>query len=175
MFSEPTYAMPSQLTFTMQTQQQTNWCWAAVSTSVANYFNSPGPSGGPWQQCEVVNAEVAQNTCCSDGATPSCNTDGYLDLALTRVGHLAAPPTAGASPFAYVQQEIGHLRPVGVRIGWIGRGGHFVALSGFDDSNGTQFLDVEDPWYGPSTYVYNAFATAYQNGAGTWTHTYPIA
>jgi hypothetical protein len=50
-----------------------------------------------------------------------------------------------------------------------------VCVTGYDDSTGTQFVNVDDPWYGPSTYEHTAFCTAYQSGAGGWTHTYPIA
>jgi hypothetical protein len=166
--------MPYQLAFGMQSQQQTNWCWAAVSVSIAGYYGTVGPSGGPWQQCEVANSQLGQTACCANGATPQCNMPWYLDQALTAVGHLAGPPTAGSSPYSDVQQEINANRPVAVRIGWAGGGGHFVVLSGYDDNAGNQFLDVEDPWYGPSLVDYSAFATAYQ-GSGTWTHTYPVS
>jgi hypothetical protein len=164
--------MVQQLPFSMQSQLQSNWCWAAVSASVAGFFGTVGPSGGPWQQCEIANAEFAQTTCCQDGSTPTCNCDWYLDRALTRVGHLAAPPTPGAILYPDVQQQIAANRPVGVRIGWLGDGGHFVAISGCDDSSGSQMLDIEDPYYGASTYDYTAFATGYQSGAGQWTDTY---
>jgi hypothetical protein len=167
--------MPLQLTFSMQAQQQTNWCWAAVSASVASYFNTPGPSGTPWQQCEIASAEFAPVSCCPNGSAPACNRDWYLDKALTRVNHLASPATSGAASFPYIQQQINSNCPVGVRIGWIGDGGHFVVVSGYDDTNGNQMVDVEDPIYGPSVYDYNAFCTGYQSGAGTWTDTYPVA
>ena len=44
------------LDFSMHHQQQTNWCWAAVSTSVALFFN---PSSG-WTQCAVANGELQE-------------------------------------------------------------------------------------------------------------------
>jgi len=167
--------MPNPLPFFMQHQEQTNWCWAAVSVSIANYFSTPGPSGGPWRQCDVANAELGQSTCCSNGSTSDCNQDWYLDRALTRVSHLAGPVTPAPESFTYVQLEITAQRPVGVRIGWYGGGGHFVAVTGYDDTNGAQQVDIEDPWYGPSTYDYGSFVSAYQSGAGQWTHTYPVA
>jgi hypothetical protein len=164
------------LPFTMQQQMQTNWCWAAVSASTSSYFGTPpGPSGGPWQQCDVANCALSQTTCCQNGSSAACNQDWYLDQGLTCINHLAGPAVAGPSPYSYVQQEIDSDHPVGVRIGWSSDGGHFVCLTGYDDSSGTQFVDVDDPWYGPSTYEYNAFSTAYQSGASSWTHTYPIA
>ena len=36
-----------QLTFAMETQKQTNWCWAAVAVSVANFFGRPDRYGKP--------------------------------------------------------------------------------------------------------------------------------
>lgn len=164
------------LAFTMQTQQQTEWCWAAVSASISSYFaNPPGPSGGPWQQCEVASCALSMPNCCPPGSNPASNQDWYLEKGLTCVNHLSGPPVPGPSPYAYVQQEINSNHPVAVRIGWYNDGGHFVCLSGYDDSSGTQYVDVEDPYYGHSTYDYNAFSTAYQNGAGGWTDTYPVA
>jgi hypothetical protein len=165
------------LGFVMQQQNQTNWCWAAVSASVSNFFGGPAsPSGGPWQQCDVANCALGQTNCCQaqNAGGAACNKDWYLEQGLACVSHLASPPVSGPSPYSFVQQEITSNHPVGVRIGWYGGGGHFVALSGYDDSTGTQFVDVEDPWYGPSTYDYNSFSTAYQSGAGGWTDTYPI-
>jgi hypothetical protein len=167
--------MSNQLAFAMQQQQQTEWCWAAVSASVSRFFGAPaGPSGGPWQQCQVVNNEQNQTTCCQDGSTAACNVPWYLEKGLSCVGHLASPPTSGSASFAYVQGEVNGGRPVGVRIGWFGGGGHFVVLKGYDDSGTNQLVDVEDPWYGPSLVDYTAFATSYQ-GAGSWTDTYPVS
>jgi hypothetical protein len=121
----------------------------------------------------VVNNQQGQTTCCQNGGSAQCNVPWYLEKALTCIGHLAAPPTSGAETFSYIQSEIDAGRPVGVRIGWFGGGGHFVIVRGYDDTAGNQLVDVEDPWYGPSIVDYAAFATAYQ-GAGSWTDTYPI-
>jgi hypothetical protein len=156
----------------MQLQQQSNWCWATVAASVAGYYATAGPSGGPWQQCEIVNLELGHNSCCLDGATATCNVPWYLELALTRVGHLARPPV-GPCSFSYTKREIDLNDPVVGRIGWNGGGGHFVVLRGYDDGNDNEFVDVEDPWYGPSTLSHSVFSASYQN-AGAWTHTYPI-
>src|SRR5204863_1759343 len=84
------------LDFSMQHQQQTNWCWAAVSTSVALFFN---PSSG-WTQCAVANGELNRNDCCGAGASGPCNVYGYLDTALTRVGHLDHKATGTSDVFS---------------------------------------------------------------------------
>jgi hypothetical protein len=166
----------NKLQVNMQHQAQTNWCWAAVSSSVSAFFAGPlGPSGQPWQQCEIVNSALGETSCCQAGNTNQCNQDGYLDQALTIVSHLAAAIIAAPLSFAQIQQEIDAGHPIGVRIGWYGDGGHFVMISGYDDTGGAEIVDVDDPWYGPSSYQIAAFTSGYQSGNGQWTHTYPIA
>src|SRR4051794_4590811 len=73
-----------QLLFNMQPQQQNNWCWAAVSVSVA-LLQAALPA---WQQCQVVSQELGNATCCTNGSSAVCDVPWYLDRALTRVGHL---------------------------------------------------------------------------------------
>jgi hypothetical protein len=165
-----------QLTFAMEPQKQTNWCWAAVAISVANFFGTFQANLAPWTQCALANAELGQTTCCTNGSSQNCDQDWTLDTALSRVGHLAGPKTNGPSAPADVEVELAASRPVGVRIGWYGGGkGHFVVISGYDDSSGTPEVDVEDPYWGPSVLLdFNTFSTAYQSGTGQWTHTYPI-
>jgi hypothetical protein len=161
----PAAAKHGQLAFTMQPQQQTNWCWSAVATSVTLYYDP----GSTWVQCTVANAELGQTTCCTNGATSQCNQPWYLDLALTRVGNLDHW-AGGSIALSAVENEIDSGRLVGARIGWSGGGGHFVVLEGYQE-DGAGFVYVEDPWYGPSYVGYDTFRTAYQ-GSGSWTHTY---
>ncbi len=153
------------LTFNMQTQQQTNWCWAAVSTSVALFYD---PSS-TWTQCAVANGEMGETTCCTSGGSAACNQTWYLDLALQRVGHFDNW-SGGAMSFADVRSEIDVGRPLGVRVGWSGGGGHFLIIDGYL-ADATQSVGIEDPWYGPSDMGYAAFSTSYQT-TGSWTHSY---
>ena len=69
---------------TVEHQTQTQWCWAAVSNSVSHFYDA----GSTWTQCTIVNAELGQSTCCSNGSSSACNKPWYLDKALTRVGCL---------------------------------------------------------------------------------------
>ncbi|WP_084534662.1 papain-like cysteine protease family protein [Nocardia yamanashiensis] len=154
------------LDFQMQHQQQTQWCWAATSTSVAAYFNA----ATPWTQCTVVNAEVGRNDCCGGAAsTAPCNQPWWLDRALTRVGHFNQMTT----PLTTVQlaAELNQSTPVGARVGWSGGGGHFMVLRGRFTSGATEYVSVADPWYGDSDVTDDAFRNRYQ-GTGTWTHSY---
>jgi hypothetical protein len=154
------------LTFTMQHQQQTQWCWAAVSTSVSHYYDS----SSTWTQCTVANAELGQTTCCQNGSSAACNVPWYLDDALQRTGNLNAF-SGGAASFADVRTEIDSGRPLGVRIGWSGGGGHFAVIEGYKPGPGTQRVAIDDPWYGASDLTYSGFQSGYQ-GTGSWTHSY---
>jgi hypothetical protein len=154
------------LAFTMQHQQQTQWCWAAVSTSVSLYYDT----SSTWTQCTVVNAELNQTTCCQNGATAACNQPWYLDRALQRTGNLDGF-SGGTTAFADVRTEIDAGRPLGTRVGWSGGGGHFAVIEGYKPGPTEQRVAIDDPWYGASDLTYNTFATSYQ-GTGSWTHSY---
>jgi Papain-like cysteine protease AvrRpt2 len=156
------------LCFTMQHQEQTQWCWSATATSVALYYNA----ASTWTQCSLVNAELGRNDCCSNPSSANCNIPGTLNTVLTRVGHLASF-TSSTTSFADVRTEIDNGRPLGVRIGWSGGGGHFNVLACYTSNPllRLQSVQVEDPWYGTSVWDYDMFRTAYQ-GSGSWTHSY---
>jgi hypothetical protein len=151
----------------MQAQQQTNWCWAAVSASVARFYRATTR----WRrQCLVASRELGQ-TCCPAGANPAaCNVPWYLERALTRVGHLKTWAGAPAT-VVQIRREITAGRPLGARIGWASGGGHFVVLSGYSTAAAGNFVTVDDPIYGHSTISLATFQSSYQ-GSGSWTHSY---
>jgi hypothetical protein len=157
------------LAFTIQPQQQTNWCWAAVSTSVSHFFSA----ASAWTQCLVANATLPRQDCCGAGAADptKCNTYGYLDRALTTTGNLRQMQSRRLS-FVEVQAEIQASKPVGTRVAWFGNGAHFMAIVGWLVADGgEQYIDIADPIYLDSQIIYNDYASAYKGG-GTWTHSY---
>lgn len=170
MASLPGQPMIKQLNFLMQHQQQTNWCWAGVSTSVSHFYHS----GSSWTQCKVVNTALSRTDCCGAAASEPCNQDGYLDQALTITGNLVNW-TGAVEPVHTVEHQINLNHPLCVRIGWSGGGGHFIALTGYFDLTFLflifQFVTVDDPWYGRSIVPYNNVVNGYQ-GSGSWTHSY---
>jgi hypothetical protein len=153
------------LNFQMQHQQQTNWCWAAVSTSVALYYDP----ASTWTQCTVANGELGRSDCCGAGGGTSCNVYGTLNTALTRVGHLDHMDSTVAS-FQAVDDEIDGGRPLGIRVAWSGGGAHFLSVIGYLEG-ATNYVAVDDPIYGKSDLTYATLETSYQ-GSGTWTHSY---
>lgn len=151
-----------QLAFSMQRQQKNNWCWTAVATSVALFRDA----GSGWTQCLLANQELGQANCCSPGA---CDTDWYLNRALTRTGNLRSF-SSGAEALPSVQVEIDNDLPLGVRIQWRGGGGHFVTITGYDATN--NLVTVCDPLEdAPVVLDYDAFVSNY-DGLGSWSHSY---
>jgi peptidoglycan hydrolase-like protein with peptidoglycan-binding domain len=158
------YADVYVLNFTMQAQQQSNWCWAAVSSSVSCFYD---PSSS-WTQCKVANAQLSRTDCCGAGASGPCNVYGYLDLGLTEVGHFDHFQV-GTTAFAVLQNEIIGSRPFGIRVAWSGGGAHFIAAIGAEEGD---LVLVGDPGSGTISLVdFTTLQTDY-NGSGTWTHSY---
>jgi hypothetical protein len=152
------------LEFTVERQCQSEWCWAAVSASVARFYLA----ASPWTQCTVVNTELGQKTCCTDGATPTCNQPHVLESALALVKHLDRD-FAGPLTFPDIAGEIDAGRPVGLCIDWTGGGGHFVTVAGYDPKG--EMIEIEDPLFGTSEVPLSSFPARYQGG-GTWSWTY---
>jgi hypothetical protein len=154
--------------FIMQTQAQTKWCWAAVSSSVAVFFGS-----NAWSQCKIACAEFPPHACCGqDAATGNCNQAWHLDAALKRVGHLKQMDSMHLA-FVDLQGEIGAGNPLGCYVAWAGGGGHFLALAGWRTMpNGKQMVDVYDPYYGFTQIDYTDLCSAYRGAGNAWTHSY---
>ena len=155
------------LPFNMQAQTQSNWCWAATSTSVSRFYSFLSP----WTQCKVASDELGKQ-CCTTPMPGACNVPWYLDKALTRTNNFVSIQSSAAS-WNIVKSELEKGLVVGARIGWSGGGGHFMVLHGVSTSilGVTKYLHIDDPIYGKSTLTYDQFATNYQ-GSGSWTHTY---
>jgi ABC-type bacteriocin/lantibiotic exporter with double-glycine peptidase domain len=109
---------------------------------------------------------MGQTTCCQDGSTPQCNQPWFLDLALQIVGNLDGI-SAGKATMTKIRNQILQCRPLCLRIGWNGGGGHFVAVYGYSNKR----LNIGDPWYGNSVVNYEQFPDTYQGG-GAWTDSF---
>jgi hypothetical protein len=152
--------------FAVQIQLQTEWCWAAVSASVASFFGSQ-----TWTQCKVAAAELQLN-CCGGDASGPCNKPWYLDRALNTVGHFSQYKP-GTADFPTVMGEIGAGRPLGCRVAWLGGGAHFVALGGWSVApDGTEIVEVHDPYYNFSQVTYSDFVASYKSPRDAWTDSY---
>ncbi|TMJ18770.1 MAG: hypothetical protein E6G92_02705 [Alphaproteobacteria bacterium] len=153
------------LPFNMQHQTQSNWCWAATSTSTSLFYRP----ASTWTQCRVANSALALTTCCGSPVPGACNVAWYLDRALQVTQNFVS--VSGPASFAAVQAEINAGRVLGARVGWAGGGGHFMVIYGCSTVGGVQYFNIDDPIYGKSNPSVATFSSSYQ-GSGTWTHTY---
>jgi len=143
----------------MEFQSQSNWCWAAVGTSVGNLFNT-----GSWEQCDTASGCLPGRDCCSIPRT--CNIYGYLDKSLTYTKSLQSY-NSSMTDLATIRQEIDKGYPICTRVAWDGGGAHFMAITAYDGND----ITIQDPAYGTTTMNYSDYATRYQSG-GYWSHTY---
>jgi hypothetical protein len=152
------------LRFPIQRQEQSQWCWAGVAQSVSRWY----VPGSTWTQCQIANRQFNRNDCCGAGATGACNNPSLLQTALGTVGHLDRQ-TGSQESLQTVENELVAGRPLCIRVGWAGGGGHFIVASGVEDDG---FVWVSDPGGGTTALVaYDTLRTAYR-GSGTWTHSY---
>jgi hypothetical protein len=155
-----------QLSFDMQAQIQSFWCWAATATSVSHFYCL----WSTWTQCRVVNAELGKSDCCNSTVPSPCNIGWSLAKALMRTKNLASEIEEKVS-FQRIRDEIDAGRPVGARIGWNRGGGHFMVIYGYSTVLGVEYFDIDDPIYRKIHLPVSEFSSNYQ-GSGRWTHTY---
>jgi hypothetical protein len=170
--TKPAPALPPRLKlpFTTEKQMQTQWCWAAVSVSIARFYQ---PTAA-WTQCSLVNTERGLSDCCgASGTVQPCNEPYFLDLSLERTGNLR-DYLDRALDESEVRAELRGGAPLGCRIAWDSVNGHFVVLDGFADVDGVLHVDIEDPdpLYASSTYTFDSFIGSYRE-TGFWSHSYP--
>jgi hypothetical protein len=153
--------------FHMEPQQKDQWCWAAVTLSVERYYSPRSQL----TQCAIARG-VLGFSCCSN--PDRCNHPAKLQDALSGIGRLIGEPTSGPMSFTHIRQRLDEGRPICLRIGWHGGGGHFVIICGYGLSrSGVELVDVEDPLFGPATVTYDEFISNYRS-SGRWTFTYPV-
>jgi hypothetical protein len=142
--------------FGMVKQEQTNWCWVAVTQAILKFLGrgvKPQHAiathhiqhNGRTLICAPPNSSVANGEICDDddACQASCNNAHILRIVLNEFDSFDSKLTLG---FDAVQAEINAGRPVACRIQWKGSGGHFIALTGWTiDANGKQQVHVHDP------------------------------
>ena len=146
------------LNFSMQHQMMSNWCWAAVTSSVDEWSISqsttPSAAQSAVPQCRLATALLNQPdgaSCC--GANPDltkCNQPLRLQNALSFVGRLAGEPLPRQLTFEEIRTQIDSDNPVCIRIVWRSRlSAHFVVISGYDiQADGEPTVFLEDPFSG---------------------------
>jgi hypothetical protein len=156
------------LDFLMETQQMDCWCWLAVGTSIALYYDKD--SG--WTQCKCLNATIPSlNGVCCDFHSPevkaTCDVTGFLVNQKVEIGSFitldlvhkndTATYTKGFFPFETIVKSIDNGQVLAVNVitnekhqypnGAWGTFSHFIALIGYEIINGQHYVITADPMY----------------------------
>jgi hypothetical protein len=177
-------ATPSALPFRMFDQKGTQWCWAAVASSVSKF--APSPNSPAYEQCQVAERvlpvrppHVATRDCCTNGGMANCpgknsqyNKQADPGVALRQVGHLANQ--IDQLDFDTIRNEILARRPVCIRFQFTGGDAHVLVIcDAYLDGQRTATFSLADPQR-PDLYDQSAetLPTWYRLQTGTWTDTY---
>jgi len=160
------------LDITIPDQQQFYWCWVAVGSGIASWYDNT-----VYQQCYVVTLVFTDihpgfdTNCCSPASNasgPACNLESGADQALNHPAHHFNYNT-GPLGWSDIVGQINEGRPFAALINWAGNSGsHFVAITGYEDTE--QRVFVQDPANGPGWYTLSSFSSSYE-GHGTWAET----
>jgi hypothetical protein len=151
------------LTFPIEHQQETDWCWNACAVSVEHYFDPHSPL------TQDTFAEKALGVPLGDANQP-----WYLQYALEKLNKLKANPP-GFMSFAEIQRQLDANLPVGVHIDWGGGSFHYVMITGYEVTGGISKVLISDPILSDSNvspWDYDEFVMAYSpkyaHAEGTW-------
>lgn len=126
----------------LKRQEQTEWCWAAVTAGIAEHHNN----ARSWQQCELANEVLdpaPEVNCCEVGSSDTCNRSGELPPAMKLTGNYVE--TTGSISFGDVMRQIDQGRPIICHIEWEGGSKHFVVIDGYSTDDNDEFVWIKDP------------------------------
>jgi hypothetical protein len=161
----PSFRAPSDyqrflINFKIQAQVRLNWCWAAATASIANYYRCQGKM--TWTPCEIANLVFDRKDCCGVNGV-QCDKGVALSEPLEKMKLLASNPAGGLS-FKGVKQQIDDGRPILAALSSLA--GHGVVITGYnniDPKNPT--IEVQDPNSGSKMVCdYNTFPGSYGFG-----------
>lgn len=162
----------------MRHQLKSEWCWAAVSQSVDQFF----PGGSNLTQCQIVTAtrrDLHGLDCCAS-ADPKCNQPYYLQAGLKKVRRLAEDPISSGLSLTDLKKHLSAGNPVCAMIQWRSKGAHFILISGCRTTpSGTAVVSLEDPLYGASEMPFDLFHSTAPGegyrGSGVWAATFLVS
>lgn len=174
LFLQSYYVQAGVLPVPLRFQEQTNWCWAATSQGILNYFgNNP-------TQCQIVNWALSRSDCCRTPLPAGCNvanslyatpSNGSIQGILQNFGLIASTGQASVLNATTTITEMNAGHPFVMRWGWTAGGGHFLTTKGFIGSNNNGLMHINDPWNGERVMVYDAVVS---DPTHQWTHTLRI-
>lgn len=154
-------AVPITIPIVVQSQLLRNWCWAAVTASVRDWYREFNAK----PQCAVASEMLAMD-CCPPGPDVPSNPRNREYNITTALGSNAALPVIAQSLMPdQIVQSINQQRPICCAIQWPNTRYHFVILAGY--LPGTAEVIIRDPLFGQTQLLLNQFSTAYR-GTGRW-------
>lgn len=161
----------------VEVQQQTNWCWAANSKCISNYYDKKTDE----QQCDIVEwAYSNRKQCCQrksscnqmnnfgDGGGGQGPSRGMNSIIRTYVGLQASHYNGGLS-ISRLEKANEEKRPYIIGCMWSGQnGGHVVVGCAYSNNKVT----VMDPWQNNGIYTFrysgNGSSISLNGGSGNW-------
>ena len=163
--------------FVMQQQQESEWCWAAVSQAIKTFFSPTSAL----TQCTIAHPvltmeqSIPAGTNCCENPT-ACNVPATLQDALKVTQNLNLIVDSSVS-FEQVKSELSDGHPIGVRIQWSNGSAHFIAIDGYREfSSGEQQVLVADPLMpdGSASYIDYDDLLDFYDQDGTWSATFLV-
>ena len=154
----------------IQHQHQDQWCWAAVTQAVCQYF------GNVTTQEDIVSRTLNNPGCIS--APGSCDSPFPLRFALQALGRF--DDQNGVLSFADIQQQIDTLaRPLAITVsfnGPLGETSHYCLIKGCSTVGGLSQITVLDPAPengAESRIAYDDLCSGVTMG-GSWTESFTV-
>lgn len=154
-------------------QEHSNWCWAASSKAVINYYKTP-PT-----QCAIVNWAFGINYACGNSVFNWSSNANQPNALYGQSGSVAdvlynwgysTNAYASASSWNSVVSDVNANKPFVIRFGWTSGGGHIMVGKGYEVYNNSNYVLYMNPWpgEGASEDLYSWMASASDH---KWTHT----
>lgn len=175
----------------MLSQEQSNWCWAAVVQALLRrdgellsqeaIVTAHLQRTGRTYSCTPPNSTRQEGGVCTEGScTSSCNDEHSIKVALTELGLFDSLLSEFEAPdFDQIRREIHAQRAVPCHITWTSGEGHIVLVCGWSLKQGERYVDVLDPQgiqpAQPVTAIsmaHAAFASSYSHAGKTGTVDY---
>lgn len=148
------------LNVTGQSQQKSNWCWAASGNSIAAFY---GRAYSQNQFCNLAFGNSPNATCPNNQATLANDQQAFRSIGISAGSYVSSTLSFGT-----LVTEIAAGRPVMTRIGWTSGGGHMMDIIGYDSSDST--IEYYNPWPDDPRYNYSTYSWYRSNSQFTWTH-----
>ncbi len=158
-FSVP--AAGVEIPIVVQSQLLGNWCWAAVTASIREWYEEENAKA----QCAVASEFLARN-CCPPGIDDVSNPNNRRYSIATALGlNMARPALDRPLRPEEIPEVVASNRPACCVIRWSNGQLHFVLLTGYIEGIGD--VIVRDPLLGLFVGSYRRFTESYRD-KGQW-------